>query len=175
MKTIDLNTTISGDIFFESSTKNNSVTLSYDLKFNNSFKPLCITFNHKKNRIPDLTEYSLKLNIDYYDNTEKYKASCISSNEVTKKRIEYAIRTTLTDLKNNTDFGSDLELYIHKNIRDKTVISSIESIISQAVSPILTSPTVKIIPKVKLTYSGYFQGIIIQVYDFNELIMDYQL
>ena len=174
-KNIDLATTISGDIYFESSSKNNSITLSYDLKFNDGFKPLCLSFYHKKNKIPDLTDYSLTLNLDYYNNIEKYKAVCISSEDVLKKRIEYIIRTTLTDLKANYDFGSDLELYIHKNLRDKSVIADIETVISKAVSSIVTAPTVKIVPKVKLMNNGYFQGIIIQVYDFNNLIFDYQL
>lgn len=175
MKSIDLATTISGDIYFESSSKNNSITLSYDLKFNDEFKPLCLSFYHEKNKIPDLTYYSLTLNLDYYNNIEKYKAVCVSSEDVIKKRIEYIIRTTLTDLKENTDFGSDLELYIHKNIRDKSVIADIETIISKAVSSVVTAPTVKITPKVKLMNNGYFQGIIIQVYDFNDLVFDYQL
>lgn len=173
MTYIDLATTISGDIFFENTTENNSLTLSYDLRYDD-IKPLKLSFLHSKHKSMGLTPSSLKLNIDYHNNNANVKASCVSDDNAIKKQIEYAIRTTITDLKNNQDFGSTLELYIHKNLRDTNVISNIETVVSNAIAPFLTSPSVKVIPQVKLTNNEYYQGIIIEIYNNNKLFMTYQ-
>ena len=100
---------------------------------------------------------------------------CISDKEVINKRIEYIIRTTITDLKENTDFGSDMELYMHKNIRDKSVISDIESLLSKALSGVVDMLTVKVKPYVSLSQDGYFQGIIIDIFSYNEIVFSYTL
>lgn len=173
MTYIDLATTISGDIFFENTIENSSLALSYDLRYDD-IKPLKLSFMHSKYKSADLTPTSLKLNIDYDNNNTNVKASCVSGDNVIKKQIEYAIRTTITDLKSNQDFGSTLELYIHGNLRDTNVISNIETVVSNAIAPFLTAPSVKVIPKVKLTNSEYYQSVIIEIYNNNKLFMTYQ-
>lgn len=174
MNEIDLATTISGDIYFEDTIENNSLMLSYNLRYDN-LQSLKLSFMHNRSKIPDISRNSLKLSFNYDDESEKVKAVCVSNNNAIKKQIEYTIRTTLTDLKENSDFGSDMELYIHNNLRDQNVISNIETVIGDVVAQILSAPSVKVIPKVKLMYNGYFQGIKIEIYDDNKLFMTYDL
>lgn len=174
MKYVDLATTTSGDIIFTDATKNNSMKLSFDLRYDDN-EQLILSFRHHKLELPDINNESLKLNIDFSENKNTYKAMCISDKEVINKRIEYIIRTTVTDLKENTDFGSDMELYMHKNIRDKSVISDIESLLSKALSGVVDMLTVKVKPYVSLSQDGYFQGIIIDIFSYNEIVFSYTL
>lgn len=174
MSTVDLATTLSGDIYFENAVENNSLRLTYNLRFDD-IQSLRLSFMHSRAKIPDITERSLNLSFNYDDESEKVKAACVFDNNATKKQLEYAIRSTLTDLKENSDFGSDMELYIHSNLRDKNVLANIETIISDAIAPILSSPTVRVVPKVSLSSNGYFQGILIEIYDDNRLFMTYNL
>lgn len=173
MKTIDLATTVSGDIFFEDITANNSLKLSYNLRYDD-IKPLKLSFRHNRHKLTEMTDTSLKLSIDYSSKQSTVKAACISDDNVTRKQISYAIRTTISDLAANTDFGSNLELYLHNNLWDKNVLANIETVISNAIAPFLTSPSVIAVPCAKLTYNGYLQSISIEIYNNNKLFMTYQ-
>lgn len=174
MSYVDLATTTSGDIIFAGATKNNALKLSFDLTFDDT-EQLVLSFKHHRLALPDINNESLKISFDFSDKGDTYKAVCISDVDVLKKRIEYIIRTTVTDLKANATFGSDLELYIHKDIRSKTVISDIESVISKALSGVVDALSVKVSPYVNLSGKGYFQGVIIDVYSYDELLLSYTL
>lgn len=174
MSSIDLATTVSGDIYFEQATQNSQLKLSFDLAFDDK-EPLILSFKHIKYTLPDINENSLKLSFEDAPKRETYKAYALTGEDELKNRIVQAIRTTVTDLKTNTDFGSDLELYMHKNLRSKTLISDLESVVSAALSGMVDAMSIEITPTIKTSGDGYFQGVTIRIYSYGNLVAVYTL
>ena len=180
---VDLATTQSGDIYFEDTIQCKPLKLSFNL-INGAIdgthisKPLTLSFTHYRPTRPEpAPSGALQLSFNYGDLLPKdiYQVSCIYDSDVREKQIEYAIRTTLTDLKTNSSFGSDLELYMHSNLRDNANISRLSSVISKAVSKFLASPTVEVTPIIQLNHNGYHQSINIKVYNYGSLLTTYSI
>lgn len=171
---MDIKINTAGDLLFEYQEAPQQFDLIFNHK-NNTSPSLDLQFSHISNTLTPMPAQALHLSFAFSKEKHTYKAIAIQDSKESYQRVSNIIRTTLTDIKHDPNYGSNLELYIHGNLRDSSLMNNVKNIISEAVRKVLLAPKIIVEPKVQLNFAGYYQGIHIKVYDFDKLIGTYDL
>lgn len=171
---MDIKISTSGDLLFEYQESPQQFNLSFNYR-DKSDKSFRLQFSYVNDIITPMPVQALSFSFNYAKDKNTYKLITLHGNSELAQSISNIIRTAIGEIKHDSDYGSSIELFMHSNLRDSSILNGIKNAVYEAVSKILESPKVVIEPKVELNFAGYYQGVYVKVYDYDELVGAYNL
>jgi hypothetical protein len=165
----DFAITQKGDlIFIQSQIKKQPIKLSF-LISNSTAKKL--SFNIIDSDPTVSLSNGLKISFVIDELPYNKRAMILQDDSAKGQALKIRIATALGQLKYRSTIGSLLESIRHKPIYDKTTITDAQKIVLDAISDLVTNPTVIVEPFIDKNL-GYTQGLKINIYQDEFLIFN---
>lgn len=104
----------------------------------------------------------LNFKIDIPENNKELRL--ISGDLAMEQAIKIRLLSSLGSIRGNTDIGSKIETVIHNFIDKDATLTTLEKLIKEAISDIITNPVIKI-SKVNSKYTDYSETLKITIID----------
>ena len=113
-------------------------------------------------KIKSINSLLLNFKIDIPENNKELRL--ISGNLAMEQAIKIRLLSSLGSIRGNTDIGSKIETVIHDFIDKDATLTTLEKLIKEAISDIITNPVIKI-SKVNSKYTDYSETLKITIID----------
>lgn len=109
-----------------------------------------------------LNSLLLNFKIDIPENNKDLRL--ISGDLAMEQAIKIRLLSSLGSIRGNTDIGSKIETVVHNFIDKDATLTTLEKLIKEAISDIITNPVIKI-SKVNSKYTDYSETLKITIID----------
>lgn len=113
-------------------------------------------------KIKSINSLLLNFKIDIPENNKELRL--ISGDLAMEQAIKIRLLSSLGSIRGNTDIGSKIETVIHNFIDKDVTLTTLEKLIKEAISDIITNPVIKI-SKVNSKYTDYSETLKITIID----------
>ena len=113
-------------------------------------------------KIKSINSLLLNFKIDIPENNKELRL--ISGDLAMEQAIKIRLLSSLGSIRGNTDIGSKIETVIHNFIDKDATLTTLEKLIKEAISDIITNPIIKI-SKVNSKYTDYSETLKITIID----------
>lgn len=113
-------------------------------------------------KIKSINSLLLNFKIDIPENNKELRL--ISGDLAMEQAIKIRLLSSLGSIRGNTDIGSKIETVIHNFIDKDATLTTLEKLIKEAISDIITNPVIKI-SKVNSKYTDYSETLKITIID----------
>lgn len=113
-------------------------------------------------KIKSINSLLLNFKIDIPENNKELRL--ISGDLAMEQAIKIRLLSSLGSIRGNTDIGSKIETVIHDFIDKDATLTTLEKLIKEAISDIITNPVIKI-SKVNSKYTDYSETLKITIID----------
>ena len=113
-------------------------------------------------KIKSINSLLLNFKIDIPENNKELRL--ISGDLAMEQAIKIRLLSSLGSIRGNTNIGSKIETVIHDFIDKDATLTTLEKLIKEAISDIITNPVIKI-SKVNSKYTDYSETLKITIID----------